>query len=203
MKKLFEFIEHIGRYRVLVQSRDIQNGAIKSSHIVDDAITTEKLADGAVNAEKIAANAVTGNKIQNDSIGSEQIAPNAVTSNKLQDESIGSEHIAPGSVTREKLAPEAVSDLDNATADANAAATHAERIAKHPTYVGSDNYVYQWDDTLRQYVKTDIYVKGNKGDKGEKGNLVYPQFEVTSSMHLMISDGDNITLENGHLMVDY
>lgn len=194
---------HLGHSVPLVETDDIMNKAVTTVKLDDGAVTVDKLADDSVTPEKIAANAVTSDKLQDDSVGSDQLAPNAVTSNKLQDESVGSEHIAQGAVTRDKLAPAAITDLDNATADANAAATHAERIAEHPTYVGEDNYVYEWNDTLRQYEKTDIYVKGEKGDQGATGNLVYPQFEVTDSMHLMISDGDNITLENGHLMVDY
>ena len=37
----------------------------------------------------------------------------------------------------------------------------------NPDYIGEDNYVYHWDRQAGGYVKTDIYVKGDKGDEGE------------------------------------
>ena len=43
--KLFEFLQHIGRYRVLVNSRDIEKDAIKSRHIADHAILSRHLSD--------------------------------------------------------------------------------------------------------------------------------------------------------------
>ena len=48
MQKLFEFIEHIGDWRVLVQSRDIGSGAIQSRHIAPGAITPDKIAPGTI-----------------------------------------------------------------------------------------------------------------------------------------------------------
>lgn len=47
--KLFEFLQHIGRYRVLMNSRDIESNAIKSRHIADKAVTHEKMADELIN----------------------------------------------------------------------------------------------------------------------------------------------------------
>lgn len=41
----------------------------------------------------------------------------------------------------------------------------AEDTATHPTKVGTDNYIYTWDKENQKYVKTTIYVKGDKGDK--------------------------------------
>lgn len=43
-------------------------------------------------------------------------------------------------------------------------------VANHPTIIGDDNYVYQYDSSAKKYIKTDIYVKGEKGGKGETGN---------------------------------
>ena len=41
--------------------------------------------------------------------------------------------------------------------------------ARHPDYVGDDNYVYRWDKEAREYYNTDIYVKGERGLQGEQG----------------------------------
>ncbi len=53
MQKLFEFDEHIGDWRVLIQSRDIMNGSIQGRHIAPGAITTDKLAPGSIDPEKL------------------------------------------------------------------------------------------------------------------------------------------------------
>lgn len=42
--------------------------------------------------------------------------------------------------------------------------------ARHPDYVGEDNYVYRWDTDTQSYYNTDIYVKGEQGEKGDKGD---------------------------------
>lgn len=38
MKKLFEYVQHIGRFRVLIQGRDIANGAVTSEKLEHNAI---------------------------------------------------------------------------------------------------------------------------------------------------------------------
>lgn len=91
MGKLFEFDEHIGDWRVLVQSRDIQNGAIQSRHIAPEAVISDK--------------------IDNNAIQSRHITPGAVTGDKIDDNAIQSRHIAPGAVTPDKIAPGAIDDI--------------------------------------------------------------------------------------------
>lgn len=36
----------------------------------------------------------------------------------------------------------------------------ADDTANHPTYIGADNYVYQWNKQTKAYTKTNIYVRG-------------------------------------------
>jgi len=109
MKQLFEFDEHIGDWRVLVQSKDIQNGAVQSRHIGKDAVTTDKIADGAVTTPKIANGAVTGNKILDHSITPDQFSADfKVTERMIADESITTEKIADGAVTEKKMPDGAV-----------------------------------------------------------------------------------------------
>ena len=67
-QKLFEFVEHIGKYRVLVQTRDIQNGAVKTAKIADGAVTADKIGDGEVKNRNIASKAVTRDKIDDNAI---------------------------------------------------------------------------------------------------------------------------------------
>ena len=60
--------------------------------------------------------------------------------------------------------------FQTALGNVNAAIATATDTATHPTKVGTDNYVYIWDKDNQEYIKTAIYVKGDKGDKGEKGD---------------------------------
>ena len=127
MQKLFEFVEHIGKWRVLVQTRDIQNGAVTTAKLADDAVTTDKIKNGAVTNEKIADNSVTGEKFADNSItadklegtfSGEKIADNTLTGDKIQDNAvsgaklidgtIATSKIQDGAVTTEKLHDEAV-----------------------------------------------------------------------------------------------
>lgn len=45
----------------------------------------------------------------------------------------------------------------------NDSSAKAIETAEHPTYVGTDNFVYKWDFVGKAYQKTDIYVKGDTG----------------------------------------
>ena len=108
MKRLFEFDQHIGDWRVLVQSRDIKNGAIQSRHISPEAVTTEKIGDGEVKSRNIAPEAVTTEKIGDGEVKSRNIARNAVTPEKIADGSVTGDTMPPGSVPDGKLADGAV-----------------------------------------------------------------------------------------------
>jgi hypothetical protein len=56
-----------------------------------------------------------------------------------------------------------------------------KEIAEHPTYVGEDNYVYNYDFETHSYIKTDIYVKGDTGD------IIYPILEIDENGHIIVS----------------
>ena len=93
MQKLFEYDEHIGDWRVLVQTRDIQNGAIQSRHIVENA----------VNGDKIATRTITGRNISDDAVTGDKIAPNTVTGRNIDKEAISSKHIKERSITGDEF----------------------------------------------------------------------------------------------------
>ncbi len=68
------------------------------------------------------------------------------------------------------LANEKAAQADAAAANANGKAALADEkaalaneVANHPTYVGPDNYVYEYDATSHEYKKTTILVKGDQG----------------------------------------
>lgn len=64
---------------------------------------------------------------------------------------------------------------ESAKTAAQQAASLANEVAANPTKVGEDNYVYVYNQETKAYEKTDIYVKG---DKGDKGNTLYASFEI-------------------------
>jgi len=66
-------------------------------------------------------------------------------------------------------------ETTQAKADAIQATQRANEIANNPTKIRDDNYVYKYNEETKEYEKTNIYVKGEKGDKG---NLLYASFEV-------------------------
>lgn len=97
--KLFKYFEKLGRYKVLVQSGDIEKEAVKSEHIADGAVTSDKLADGAV----------TGDKLGDKSIEGRSIADKVIESRHLSDDlEIDTEHIAENAITEGKIADGAV-----------------------------------------------------------------------------------------------
>lgn len=53
---------------------------------------------------------------------------------------------------------------ETAITNVNAAKDKAIEAADHPTFVGTDMYVYEYDMTTHAYVKTTKYVKGDQGD---------------------------------------
>ena len=53
--------------------------------------------------------------------------------------------------------------------EGSAAIDNANDTASHPTKIGSDNYVYEWNKAAKAYQKTGILVKGDKGERGATG----------------------------------
>lgn len=63
MNKLFEFFQHIGDWRVLVQTRDICNKAINNEKMADQSVDGRVLKDGEVTTPKLRDSAVTPEKL--------------------------------------------------------------------------------------------------------------------------------------------
>lgn len=82
--KLFNFDIHIGKWRVLVQTRDIADKAVTGTkiadhvigwwHIIKKAIRNEHIADGAVDSRTIADGAVTTTKIHDKAVTPEKLS---------------------------------------------------------------------------------------------------------------------------------
>ena len=113
--RLFEFDIHLGRWRVLVQERDIQSGAIKSHHIAPDAITERVIADNAIQNRHIQNESIDGRCFAPGAITHEKLAPECITGDdldsdipngKLANDAVSTRNIQRGAVLPEKLDPE-------------------------------------------------------------------------------------------------
>lgn len=89
-----------------------------------------------------------------------------------------------------QAAIEANKSAENANEEAIAAqvaAALAEKVAKHPPYVGKDHYFYVFDLATDTYNKTDIYTKGDAFSV----SITYP------SVAALEADVDNPEIEEG------
>lgn len=106
--KLFRFDQKIGKFRVLVQTRDIAPGAVKGRHIADGAVTGDKIGSETVEGRNIGDGAVTGEKIMDSTVTGKNIAPEAIDSKHIADESITGDEFRPNGVKPGKIANDAV-----------------------------------------------------------------------------------------------
>lgn len=82
---------------------------IKGAFVEDLAISTAKLAQNAVSEEKIAAGSVSSAKLANNAVTNARIAADAVDGSKIADDSIDSEHLVDGSIDNAHLSADSVS----------------------------------------------------------------------------------------------
>lgn len=105
--KLFEFDEHIGDWRVLVQSKDIKNGAIQGRHIASDAISGNKIAPNTIPGRCFQDESITGDKIENDTVIPGKLAKDSITTRVIKN----------GAVTPEKLSRRVLTEVINPITD--------------------------------------------------------------------------------------
>lgn len=88
----------------------LANLSVTDSKLVDGAVIRDKLADNAVNADKIADAAVVADKIDSAAVIREKLADNAVNVDKLANLSVTHDKLVDGAVIRDKLAEGAVDE---------------------------------------------------------------------------------------------
>ena len=94
---------------VSVGETELQEGAVTTSKLASDAVTSDKITDGAVVELKLAAGRVTTSKLGADAVTGAAILDGSVTTSKLADDS----------VTRSKLAADGCTDGDILKLDAS------------------------------------------------------------------------------------
>jgi len=91
-----------------VKRGHIQNGAISTPKLKNNAVKTWKIADGAVTNPKLANNSVNSAKIADGTVGTSDLANGAVTSEKLLDGTVTTSKLVDGAVTNSKITNDAV-----------------------------------------------------------------------------------------------
>ena len=71
------------------------------------------------------------------------------------------QHIEESSQQISGFITDAQDAVDASLTEIGAATEDAREVASHPTYIGDDFYVYEWDPVNKAYNKTDRFVKGD------------------------------------------
>ena len=197
----------------------------------DDSISTVKIIDNAVSTAKIAADAVTTVKIVDLNITTGKLAENAVTTAKVVDANITAPKLAPNSVTQAKVAVGSITpvklDAGNATKKTEMRVHLAAAPIDNPVFTGvpkaphPDNASPLDQITTKRYVDENVSAAtgGGLGDAttilaktGTSTIIGTGATEVTLSATLVKgrllefilwdNDGDNKIMAVGYLMSD-
>ena len=197
----------------------------------DDSISTVKIIDNAVSTAKIAADAVTTVKIVDLNITTGKLAENAVTTAKVVDANITAPKLAPNSVTQAKVAVGSITpvklDAGNATKKTEMRTHLAAAPIDNPVFTGvpkaphPDNASPLDQITTKRYVDENVSAAtgGGLGDAttilaktGTSTIIGTGATEVTLSATLVKgrllefilwdNDGDNKIMAVGYLMSD-
>lgn len=98
-------------------------------------------------------------------------------------------------VAAEQIREQVKSECVQATLDANNAAENANDTANHPTYIGSDYYVYQWDKGTQSYTKTSIFTRG----KNFSVHKTYESVEAMQSDLSNVPEGEFVLISNDNM----
>jgi hypothetical protein len=74
----------------------VQNDAITSAHLANDAVGASELANGSVDAAAIENDVITSTQLANDAVGAAELANNAVDANAIQTGVVNTTHLASG-----------------------------------------------------------------------------------------------------------
>lgn len=84
-----------------------------------------------------------------------------------------------------------VSEFATLKEESEAVTAKAAEVAAHPTYVGVDNYVYQWNTATKSYDKTGVFVKGD----------AFTVRKTYPSVAAMNADADNSDIIEGSFVL--
>lgn len=152
--------------------------------------------DSAIKANEAAANANEKSSAANEAA---QVANSAAdrVDEVIRNAEIVTDTANVATASANQAAIEANRSADTADAKAQAAqeaADNANDTAEHPTYIGTDHYVYKWNKTTKAYDKTGIYAKGNPGTPF----CVVGQYTTLEALQAAVPNGASI---NGFMAI--
>ena len=110
-----------GNIAAILTSGGLTGGGVSGSltlSVLDDGITSTKLATNAVTNEKIADNAITSSKIATAAVTTTNVSDNAITLPKMSSDAVGSEQIIDGAIIDDDLSDGSVT-IDKISNDAS------------------------------------------------------------------------------------
>lgn len=145
---------------------------------------------GRDNAEKARVTEFSKIKTDAEKATGDAISATGKTNEATQNANVATNAANAATAAANQAAIEANKSAENAEGKAQAAqvaAALAEKVAKHPPYVGKDHYFYVFDLATDTYNKTDIYTKGDAFSV----SITYP------SVAALEADVDNPEIEEG------
>lgn len=145
---------------------------------------------GRDNAEKARVTEFSKIKTDAEKATGDAISATGKTNEATQNANVATNAANAATAAANQAAIEANKSAENANEEAIAAqvaAALAEKVAKHPPYVGKDHYFYVFDLATDTYNKTDIYTKGDAFSV----SITYP------SVAALEADVDNPEIEEG------
>lgn len=136
---------------------DALPGAVKTEHLADRAVTTDKIAGGAVTEPIIYNGAVSTVKIKDKAVTATKLANGCVISDKIPDGEIGGEKIEDGTLTSNLLADGSITTekLDSSLID-DTPTKHTDSKVHLVTSDGVKAYLNKVDDTLQDLTRTKL-----------------------------------------------
>lgn len=130
-------IEVVSGIQVEVAIGSVSAGAIGTTELANDAVTTAKIQDGAITADKLAPDAIGDISLEDGSVTTAKLANSAVTAEKLAAGAFTTPKIADNAVTNAKMASSSVSTAN--IIDSNVTSAKLGTASVTEAKLGSDS----------------------------------------------------------------
>ncbi len=149
---------------------------------------------GRVTAENTRVSEFSKLKTESEKATGDAIIATGKTNEAIHNAEVATDAANVATASANQAAIEANQSADNADKKAllaEQAAASANDTANHPTYIGTDHYVYKWNKTTKAYDKTDIYTKGD----------AFSIKKVYASVAALQSDVNNTDIAEGDFVL--
>ena len=176
---------HIGANQVT--SGKLANDAVGGAQHADDAVDSEHYTDGSIDTAHIADSQVTADKLASSAVTTAKIADDAVTGAKIVDNALDSDHYTDGSIDDAHLATNSVSTVKIA----NDAVTIAKIGCEQTTISDSDSHL-PTSGAVVDYVAAQIAPIG--GLEVIADDASFPETQPASGVVISIADAGGLVV---------